>query len=304
MTNLKNTIDYSEAYFEEGNKTCCPSPNIISSDGYEVCINCGLIHSRSFSYRPKRQYFSNEKVYFGNVEPVRSPFGPRTVFKHKRDHTGNYLSPKTSQNFERWDKINRGLMSGLERNLWFAVPRLNQMKSQLNIPNYIANEAFKIYVSAAKLKLTHGRTIEGIISAALYYALKLNGVPRSIDEILSVSHISKKRFMKCYKAIYDYIVPQMKLKIFNFTPQQYIDRFYEELKLSMSCRKMTMKIIGECKRKGLNMSGKDPKGIAAASLYYCSKLNKEFRTQKQICEVANVSEITLRSRLKEIVSLV
>ncbi|MFX1313286.1 MAG: transcription initiation factor IIB family protein [Promethearchaeota archaeon] len=304
MACIKTYKSYNEDYLGEKEENCCLSPNVISCHGYNVCNNCGKIISRVFSFEPIKRYFSNEKVNFANTEPVRSPFGSRTILNDTRDYKGNSLSPKALNHFERLAKINRGLINGFERNLSIALPKFKQMKSQLNIPTYIIEEAVKIYVSATKLKLTIGRTIEGILSVAIYCALKIYGIPRSIEEILSVFQISRKDFMNCYKAIFNKIIPHIKFKIPNFTPQQYIDRFYEELELSISCRNLTMKVIEKCKRKGLKLSGKDPKGFAAASLYLSSKQNNEFRTQKQICEVTNVSEITLRMRLKEINSLI
>jgi transcription initiation factor TFIIB len=65
-----------------------------------------------------------------------------------------------------------------------------------------------------------------------------------------------------------------------------------------------LELFEKGKKEGLLYDGKDPKGIAAASLYLSSKLNDEFRTQKQICKIANVSEITLRMRMKEISSVI
>ncbi|MFX1573660.1 MAG: transcription initiation factor IIB family protein [Promethearchaeota archaeon] len=304
MAFLRRSKSYDETYLEENKENCCLSPNINSCDGYNVCINCGVISSRIFSYEPRKRYFLNEKVNYCNTEPVRNPFGPRTTLSDNRDYKGGYLSPKASNNYDRLARINNGLISGFERNLSIAFPKFNHMKSQLNIPNYIADEAIRIYLSAAKLKLTLGRSIDGILSVAIYCALKLYGVPRSIEEILSLSQVSRKKFMNCYKAVFNEIIPSIELKLSNFTPQQYIERFYEELELSMSCRNLTIEVIEKCKRKGLKFSGKDPKGIAAASLYLSSKQSNEFRTQKQICDVANVSEITLRMRLKEIVSLI
>ncbi|MFX1326504.1 MAG: hypothetical protein ACFE8N_16255 [Promethearchaeota archaeon] len=96
----------------------------------------------------------------------------------------------------------------------------------------------------------------------------------------------------------------MNLSIYNFTPQEYINKFYNKLDLSLNCRNNAINVVEESKRKGLITSGRDPKGIAAASLYISSKSNNEFRTQKQICKIANISEITLRMRLKEINCLI
>ncbi|MFW9948403.1 MAG: transcription initiation factor IIB family protein [Candidatus Odinarchaeota archaeon] len=300
-TRVKN---YDKNVIRENGERCCSFPNITTCHGYNVCTNCGEVHSRVISYKLKTKYFLNDKIDFGNVEPVRSPFGPRTVINGNRDGKGNCLSPKALHNFERLARINRGLVSGFERNLWIALPKFDQIKAQLNLPNYVAEDAFRIYVSAAKSKLTLGRSIDGILTVSVYFALKLNEITRSIEEILSVFQISRKKFMNCYKIIFNKIISKLNLKISNFTPQHYIDRFFDELNLSMNCRNSAIKVFEDSKKKGLIISGKDPKGIAAASLYITSKKYDEFRTQKQICKIANVSAITLRMRVKEISSYI
>jgi transcription initiation factor TFIIB len=304
MIYSKTLKNFNAVFVKEKERNCCTFPNIVSSNGYNVCTNCGTTQSRIISYRPKRQIFLERETNTNNIEPVRSLIGPRTIFKGNLDGKGNYLSPRAIRHFKRISKINRGLINGFERNLWIAIPKLNHIKTQLNLPNYITEDALRIYISAAKSKLTLGRTIDGILSVSIYFALKINGVPRLIEEILSAFQISKKKFVYCYKAVINKILPDLKLRIHNFTPQDYINKFYDELNLSIKSRNIAVKVIEDSKKKGLNTSGKDPKGIAAASLYISSKINDEFRTQKQICKIANISEITLRMRLKEISSLI
>jgi transcription initiation factor TFIIB len=47
-------------------------------------------------------------------------------------------------------------------------------------------------------------------------------------------------------------------------------------------------------------SGRGPTGIAAASLYIASVLCFERRTQREVSDVAGVTEVTIRNRYKEI----
>ncbi len=304
MAYSKRLKNYDFVSIKEKEETCCAIPNIISSNGYNVCTNCGTTQSKVISYRPMRQIFLEKDINPNNTEPVRSPIGPRTIIKGNLDGKGNFLSPKALIYYKRLSKMNRGLVNGLERNLWIAIPKLNQIKTQLNLPNYITEDAFKIYISAAKKKLTLGRTIDGILSVSIYFALKFYGIPIILEDLLSAFQISKKKFVYCYKAIVNNVLPNLNFRITNFTPQDFINKFYDELDLSINCRNSAIKVIEQSKKKGLNISGKDPKGIAAASLYISSKKNDEFRTQKQICKIASVSEITLRMRLKEISSLI
>ena len=47
-------------------------------------------------------------------------------------------------------------------------------------------------------------------------------------------------------------------------------------------------------------SGRGPAGIAAAATYIASALIGERRTQREVAEIAQVTEVTIRNRYKEI----
>ena len=46
--------------------------------------------------------------------------------------------------------------------------------------------------------------------------------------------------------------------------------------------------------------GKDPKGLAAAAIYMVCKEGNEKRTQAEIAEVTHITEVTFRTRVKQI----
>jgi transcription initiation factor TFIIB len=48
-------------------------------------------------------------------------------------------------------------------------------------------------------------------------------------------------------------------------------------------------------------SGRGPTGIAAAASYIASVLTGERKTQREIAEIAQVTEVTIRNRYKELV---
>ena len=47
-------------------------------------------------------------------------------------------------------------------------------------------------------------------------------------------------------------------------------------------------------------SGRGPTGIAAAALYVSALLHGEKRTQREVADVAGVTEVTIRNRYKEL----
>jgi transcription initiation factor TFIIIB Brf1 subunit/transcription initiation factor TFIIB len=47
-------------------------------------------------------------------------------------------------------------------------------------------------------------------------------------------------------------------------------------------------------------SGRGPAGIAAAALYVAALLNDEKKTQREVADVAGITEVTIRNRYKEL----
>ncbi|HIP63507.1 MAG TPA: transcription initiation factor IIB, partial [Archaeoglobus profundus] len=64
-------------------------------------------------------------------------------------------------------------------------------------------------------------------------------------------------------------------------------------------QKKAIEIIKKAEEKELT-SGRGPTGVAAAAIYIASILCGERRTQREVAEVAGVTEVTIRNRYKEL----
>ncbi|MHA1756722.1 MAG: transcription initiation factor IIB [Promethearchaeota archaeon] len=283
---------------------CCDSPKISQEDGFYVCLNCGYVHSRILDTSPRRAFTQEEIQKRKSTERVYSPIGPRTVIKGSRDARGTLLSPKFKSKFNRLAKIHRSLTTSYERNLWIALPNLQRLQKRLGIPDTVAEDALRIYTQTVKKKLTMGRSIDTLLSASIFCALRVHGIPRTIEEITKVAQIPKKKVIKSYRLILMEILPHLNLKVQHFTPDRYVDKFNDELQLSMQCRNIAVKLIKKAQEHGFNTAGKDPKGIAAAAIYIGSKMCNESRTQKEISTLAKVTEVTLSMRVKDLMKYV
>ncbi|HIK01621.1 TPA: hypothetical protein H1008_00720, partial [archaeon] len=83
-------------------------------------------------------------------------------------------------------------------------------------------------------------------------------------------------------------------------PIDYISRFSSSLKLSPSVQEEAIKILKQAQEHDL-VSGRGPTGVAAAAIYVSSTLSNEKRTQREVAEVAGVTEVTIRNRYKELI---
>ena len=61
----------------------------------------------------------------------------------------------------------------------------------------------------------------------------------------------------------------------------------------------TLEILKEAANRELT-SGHGPTGLAAASIYIASILCGERKTQREVADVAGVTEVTIRNRYKEL----
>jgi len=194
----------------------------------------------------------------------------------------------------KWQRRIR-ISDATERNLAFALSNLDRLSSSLSLPRTVRETAAMIYRKAASKNLIRGRSIEGVSAAALYAACRRCHVPRTLDEISSIARISRKDVGRNYR----YVARKLGLKLIPTSPEDYISRFCSELKLGGSVKAKTIEILKEAADKELT-SGRGPTGMAAAALYIATVLCGERRTQREVADVAGVTEVTIRNRYKEL----
>lgn len=294
-----NNLDY-----EDDDTPCCPNPDIFTNeDGVKVCRNCGLTFGQAFVESERRAYTNEEVQMRRRTEPKWRSFGPRTVITGvQTDARGHQLEAKKQALFSRLSKIQGSLVSSLERNYWEAKPKLTTLSNKMQIPNQIVETAWKIYTEVARQKLTMGRSIDGFVSASLYAAVRIHDFPRLLEELVEYAHLPLRSVHRSLGLVVRKVLPVLKMKYQPVTTKSLVYRFGNELKLPMQVQTFAAELLIKSKKNGLKSMGKDPKGLAAAAIYMACKNAEEKRTQAQIADVARITEVTLRTRVKQIKS--
>ncbi len=280
---------------------CCDNPSIEARDGNKVCLNCGIIFERTFVGNERRAYTIEEIQNRRRTEPRWRDFGPRTMLPTtKTDSKGKSIGPKEQALFSRLSKIQNSLISSIERNFWEAKPKLKMLTSKLNIPEYIAETAWKIYSIVARKKLTMGRSINGFIAGSLYAAIRVHDFPRLLDEVCEASLTPRRTVHRSLGMIIREVLPELKLRYQPITAESLVFRFGNELELPIKIQKKAINMLRMASRNGLKRTGKDPKGLAAACIYIAAKDGLIRKTQSLVADIAKITEVTLRSRAKQI----
>ena len=270
-----------------------------------VCMDCGFVITAKIADRgPEWRAFTNEQR--AKRTRVGAPLtytihdkGLSTMIDwHDRDIYGKSLSPGQKAQVYRLRKWQRRIRvsDATERNLAFALSEITKIANNLNLPKNILETASVVYRKAVKERLIRGRSIQGVTAAAVYLACRQCKLARTLEEIAQASNVNKKEVGRSYRFLVrelDYFVPPLK-------PSQYITKFSNQLTMQGKVEEIAHKILATAKELKLT-SGRGPTGIAAAASYIASVLTGERKTQREIAEIAQVTEVTIRNRYKELV---
>ncbi len=272
--------------------------------GETVCTDCGLVvEEDSVDRGPEWRAFDA-----GERDSKSRVGAPTTTMMHDkglstnigwsdRDSYGTALSPEKRRQMQRlrtWNERFR-TRDSKERNLKQALGEIDRMASALGLPETVRETASVVYRRALEENLLPGRSIEGVATAALYAAARQVGTPRSLDEFTAVARVDKTALTRTYR----YVIRELKLEVKPADPESYVPRFASRLGCSEEVERTARELLRTAADAGVT-SGKSPVGLAAAAVYAAALLANEKVTQSEVSSVADISEVTIRNRYKEL----
>lgn len=271
---------------------CSGMIQIFEERGETVCMQCGLIifeRGIDLSHSGIRAYTKQEKDKKERtgcpISILMPDIGLSTIIERKKIKNPDLRRAAKWNTHMSWEK----------RNMLIAITELKRIGSNLNFPERVKKAAVRLYKEVFKRKLLRGRSINGMIAACSYFVCKEEKVPITLQEILDEASINSNIVKKCYKIL----VRELNLKSPNIDPISLIPRYCADLGLSIEEEKESIKVLQNFIRKN-STCGKDPKGLCAGAIYLVTKLKNRKISQKEISLIIGVTEVTLRSRYKEL----
>ena len=306
----ERTHEHEETQTEQETEVCPECSGKLVNDaehGETVCQECGLVVEedeidpgpewRAFDSREQDQ---KSRVGAPTTNMMHDKGLSTNIGWQDKDAYGNSLSSRQREKMQRlrtWNERFR-TRDSKERNLKQALGEIDRMASALGLPKAVRETASVIYRRALDEDLLPGRSIEGVATAALYAAARQLNNPRSLDEFAAVSRVEKMEMTRTYR----YIVRQLGLEVKPADPEQYVPRFVSRLDLNEEVEREARALLRAAKDAAVT-SGKSPVGLAAAAVYAAALLTNQKVTQSQVGEVADISEVTIRNRYKELLEL-
>ncbi|QLC34925.1 transcription initiation factor IIB 2 (plasmid) [Halarchaeum sp. CBA1220] len=274
--------------------------------GEVSCRECGLIVDEDVVDR------GPEWRSFDDGDENRSRVGaPTTNLMHDKglssvigwqdkDAYGQRLSGRKRRQLARlrkWDERFRA-RDDQERNLKQALGEVERMTSALGLPKSVGETAGVVYRRALDEDLLRGRSIESVATASVYAAARQAGVPRSLDEVATVSRVERLRVQRAYRQV----SRELGLEVPPTDPREYVERYASDLDLPSETVRVARDLLDTAIEANVH-SGKSPTTMAGAAVYAAARLTNRSVTQEDVSEVANVARVTIRSRYKELLEV-
>ncbi len=279
----------------------CKSVNLTYDDqkGEIICNDCGLIVEEKMvdtGQDAGGQFDKSDKKGRGGA-PISMQKFDKGLTTNVGEISDIYkLESGQTRKFLRLKKWQERVSTSIERNLRLAMAELRRVASFLNLPSVVRDEASRVYNFVLQRGLVRGRSMESVIAACIYAACRSYNIPRTLDEIAAASDVERKEIGRTYR----FIVRKLKIKVTPSSPKDYISRFSSILHLSPKAQNEALKILKRADISELT-SGRGPAGIAAAALYVAALMNDEKKTQREVADVAGITEVTIRNRYKELI---
>jgi transcription initiation factor TFIIB len=269
-----------------------------------VCSTCGCVANDKFFNGENSNGFANPSEY---SDRSRTGMPESLAIHHKglstligmgdTDARGKALEPAQRMKMQRlrtWNNRSQ-LNDSISRNLEKALKFLNNFGDKLYLSQAVLESAAYIYRKAAIKRLAKGRSTLGLVGAALYAACRETATPKTISDVAAVCNLSSKDVMSHYKLILRELALQMPV----LHGPDYVTLIANRLNLSEKTKREALKIYLQVQQSRISI-GKNPRALAGAVIYLASQNSNEFLRQVEICQVADISTVSLRKRCKEI----
>lgn len=270
--------------------------------GERFCGGCGFVNTERIE-ESGREWRSFSKEEYDNRSRTGSPtslamhdMGLATIIGHEnKDSTGKPLSASMKSMVKRlriWDSRSQAHDSA-DRNFRQAFSELGRLKDKLTLSDLVIEKTAYIYRKACGMGLARGRSIPGLLAAALYVACRDAGTPRTLNDVSHQINVKKGDVSRCYRLL----LLELDLKMPIVDPIQCLSRIASKAGLSEKVKRGALTILKNANEMEIT-AGKNPMSLAATALYLSCEMSGENITQKVIAQAAGITEVTIRNRIK------
>lgn len=264
--------------------------------GEYYCSRCGLVTSVSVdTAEPYHEDWRNSRfgsplnawhhdrglsTEIGRIKRGTSDKVAEAVYKIKRAHKRSTFSNRS------------------EKKLATTLTEISRIAGVLLLPETVRETAAELCWRGHRSGLFKGKKIESVAAGLVYAACRVHGCMIAPDRVARVASVSVRDVSRTYRQI----IRNLKVKPKVPDYKDYVGIIAAQLFVAGKERDKIDEIVSAIEESEVFIH-RCPRAIAAAIVYLACSMTKSKRTQKEIAEIADVSEATLRETTADIVRL-
>lgn len=287
---------------------CATDEHLVVDDTETYCQQCGLVVARDLLDRELQWTTTKD----GERQPARGG-APTTIRRHDKglpteighfsDGYGSELPSKTQRRFNRlrkWDDRAKADSTHV-RSLRTGLGEIARLVSAIELPSSIHDRAAMLFRDAWEANLLRGRSIEGIATASLFAACRLERLPRFLEEFATVARIDQADIKSAYKLLNR----ELELATPPPLPKDFLPRLANDVDAHPRVERRAYQLLA-APAVGILANGRQPAGVTAACLYHAHKESEMTNlrlTQQRLADAGNTTPTTIRNVRRELLSL-
>ena len=231
------------------------------------------------------------------LTPLLADRGLSTVIgAFDRDLQGRPLSADQralARRVRRWHQRTR---SNRERSLGVGLLEVARLTGALDLPVRVKERAAHIYRQAHDLDLIRGRSVAALSAAAVFAACRGTGHLRTLKEVEEAAHCGRREIGRAHALL----AHRLHLEAVPESPVDHLPKLASALNLPPEVEHRARDLLRDPRTLPLSTSGKTAAGLAAAATYAAARMLGAPCTQAGLSLAAKITEVTLRTRYKEL----
>ena len=259
-----------------------------------VCTSCGSVITADIANRDAERSGKRQEELANRDGGFGATSGPSLLLNSVGSHDATLNLKFRDRLVEMWRRA-AGVSDSTEERLALAFSEILKIGSILSLPIDVLEKASTMYKTIVEKGLVKGRKMRILSVAAVYLACKQVKLPHTLNEVAKSSGIDRREVGRGYR----FLIRKLGCTISPVKPSRYLRKFADRIAISEKTEQIIDKILNAS--EGLKLTnGRDPMGVLAASSYIASRLTGEKKTQREIAEIARITEATIRNRCKEL----
>jgi transcription initiation factor TFIIIB Brf1 subunit/transcription initiation factor TFIIB len=295
----KGTEGVTFSGYREGYCTGCGGEETVINDGeMRVCTSCGMQHGDVLDETAEWRYYGTEDNKHG-VDPNRCGMPNNQMLGISSLST--VVSGRGAEKYRRLSTWNG--YTYRERELIKMLNTLRRKAHIYNLPESVIEKTIHIWKKISPSYVKRDTSKKSLVAACFIYALKDNGIFKTIEDICRLFEIEQKKLTRGCNEFVELMYNKDKKYIQTCATtsdtKHLCAQYAKMLEYPEEAMQMTIRVAILENKMGICTSS-NPKSICVGVLYLISDHYKLGVTKKQISELCKVSEVTITNTYNKI----